>query len=505
MFNVKKSTYILATIVFISLLTSCGRENLSVVHESLSGSSTVSEASQHESLTNTIAGLDYSCGKRLCHLERNRLNIDTFSESDGSLYYYAISRVGGLTDNRITSAVNNRIYDLTKTWCSGRPLPEESELEGFTDDMISSACYGVSSVITLNCSDYFSGVLKRTIDFYDPEDQGHTLLTYYYPTNFDLHSGDEFSLASLFCNGAEYMQIINTRILRYASDNGLSVRNFAGIPEDNPFSLSEDGIVIYIDDSFEKIGLPAGTEITIDYSAFGDTLVIERPCSDIYIDRESAGVKLIRSSESSQIANETVFFDEGDKLTAKVTHTAPEGFPETLFEEADKFIGNYVPDEKSAEKIRTTEGDYLRINCDITGYYIGAYSCVTLSANIKQSKEAPITAYRSYVYDAEGSEISVEKCFDEEFDVNTFVSGALANTVNALMDDGWTIEEEIDVSDIDFFLNSESITFTTLPARMSRKVTNPDGSEQTESHRDSIVAEMTFEATGVSNLVITEQ
>ena len=214
---------------------------------------------------------------------------------------------------------------------------------------------------------------------------------------------------------------------------------------------------------------------------------------------------IFRSTEDSNASSETAFFDEGDKLSVKVTHTAPAGFPETLFEAADNYIKEYIPDETAAAKIRESETDSLRISCDIRGYYIGAYRCVTMNAAIKKSADVPITSSRSYVYDEAGTEVEIGSCFAEDFDINTYVSGILAASVNGLMEDGWTIEEEVDITDIDFFLESDSVTFSTLPARMSRKVTAADGTEQDDTRKDSITAKASFDEIGAANLTVAAQ
>ena len=505
MFNAKKPTYLLLLILMLFLLCSCGKESLSVTNTSPGTDTSISEAAFMPKGTDIIGGMDYAAGKRLCFLEQNRLQIDTVSETSGADYYYVVSKVSGLMDKEIEAAVNDRIAEVAKTWCGMRPVPEGELAETMSEDVIKNACYGASSFITLNSSDYLSGVIARTVDFYDTETLTHSLLTYDYPLNFDLRTGEELSLASLFCSGFDYMSVINSGILSHAKKNALPMKDFDGIPEDSVFSLGEDGVIIYIDDNCENYGMPVGTAITIDYSAFGDSLVIERPCGDIYTEKEKAGFKLIRSTEDSNASSETAFFDEGDKLSVKVTHTAPAGFPETLFEAADNYIKEYIPDETAAAKIRESETDSLRISCDIRGYYIGAYRCVTLNAAIKKSTDVPITSARSYVYDEAGTEVEIGSCFAEDFDINTYVSGILAASVNGLMEDGWTIEEEVDITDIDFFLESDSVTFSTLPARMSRKVTAADGTEQSETHKDSITAKASFDEIGAANLTIAAQ
>ena len=109
---------------------------------------------------------------------------------------------------------------------------------------------------------------------------------------------------------------------------------------------------------------------------------------------------------------------------------------------------------------------------------------------------------RQYVYDKAGEAVDVASCFAEDYDTVTLISGKLAEQVNALMEDGWLIESEIDMASVDFMPGIDSMTFSTAPIRRSRSVTGTDGTETKEIVCESMVVNASYDEIGAENLRI---
>ena len=508
--------YIVLQLLIVTLLSGCGKENLTVEYTSPPDATVTVQDDDTRFLSDMIGGQDYANGSHMEMLEANPLLLDTVASASvtGNLYdnsYYVYHQLTNLIDVPIQKTINKRIKDAATYWCETRPVPDDEVYTSATEEARDGAYYGISTNFTFSYCDYLSGIMTRTIDYYDPETMEHTRFTRISPINIDLRTGEEFSLAALFVNGYDYDSAINTGAMAYCKANGLNPRDLKGIASSSGFCLSANGLVLYPDKSYEDQGIAQGTPITIPFSHFGGNWAISRTCSDIYDGGEKGACILLANPGENILTESTDIYasiaEDGtvtsdSRLSVVHTHTYPDDFPEGLFAQADAYSDTYAPSTKVIENLKKSEDQYLLQTYDAIGSRVGSYCCVTMNAVIKQSDEITITAVRQYVYDKAGEAVDVASCFAEDYDTVTLISGKLAEQVNALMEDGWLIESEIDMASVDFMPGIDSMTFSTAPIRRSRSVTGTDGTETKEIVCESMVVNASYDEIGAENLRI---
>ncbi|HQC36095.1 MAG TPA: hypothetical protein PL035_03345 [Bacillota bacterium] len=459
--------------------------------------------------TNMIGGQNYAAGSFLSVLEKNRLSFQTVvSSHDGEERYenayYAYEQIVGLKSNYIQEKINRRIMEPALEWCEKRPRITDELYAEQSDRARENAFYGVSADFSWSCCDYLSGIMTRSIDYYDPESRTHSVYKHVAPLNFDLRTGEEFDMAALFAYDYDYLAIISDEVLQYAVTNGLTLKGFNKFKEDLPFCLSRDGLVVFLDGRYASQGLAENTPVTIAFDAFGDNWAIERPCENIYEDEENRAYIMLRQSSLTMLSTEKVYYDEGENLSIRTVSSLPESFPAELTEDAEAFIDIYLPSANDVNRARYKEGEYLRQLFEISGERIGYMLCIKLNASIKKGGEIPWSATRYYVYNENGVEITLPKAFVQGFDYASLISSLIQRALDACAEEGWVSESEVGTENLDFLPDTEGIYFATLPVRMTRTVTAVDGSESVEIRNESLLLYATYEEIGFENLLLFE-
>lgn len=498
------------------LVTGCGKEAPEVQYTSAPAVESIIQSTDDRFRTDMIGGQDYANGSHMEVLEANPLTLTVFSSADpGSQSYensfYVFDQLEGLTDLPIQKDINKRIREAAISWCESRPVPDSEVYTDASQETRDGAYYGVSSNFSFNYCDYLSGILNCTIDYYDPQTQEHSRYHNVTPLNFDLVTGEEFTMSALFIDGYDYRSAVAAGAMDFCRSNGLNPRDLKDIAYHSVFCLSANGLVIYPDSTYEDQGIARCTAITIPFSNFGSNWAISRSCSQIYENKNPGSFILLENKAKDLVTDSSDLYavtaEDGTvttdpRLSAVLSHTYPEDFPDGVFEKADAFADYYRPSTKDIESIRKSEDLYNIQTYDSIGTRIGSYCCVTLNALIRESEAPDISATRQYVYDKSGQAVDITDCFVKDFDINSIISGKMAEKVNALMDEGWTIENEIDMATIDFILGTETMTFSTTPLRRSRTVTASDGTQTKETACESLVVSAGYDEIGMENLTI---
>ncbi len=109
--------------------------------------------------------------------------------------------------------------------------------------------------------------------------------------NFDLNTGKQVPLKALFVDGYDYKSIINQAVMEQIQQSGMTeeendffsynpgklVAPFDGIDENQPFGLSDQGIIIYFTETDPRFDTDFQTlSIYIDFSKFEHQMAIEK-------------------------------------------------------------------------------------------------------------------------------------------------------------------------------------------------------------------------------------
>lgn len=109
--------------------------------------------------------------------------------------------------------------------------------------------------------------------------------------NFDLNTGKQISLKSLFVDGYDYKSAINQAVMEQIQQSGMTeeendffsfnpgklVAPFDGIDENQPFGLSDQGIIIYFTETDPRFDTDFQTlSVYIDFSKFDHQMAIEK-------------------------------------------------------------------------------------------------------------------------------------------------------------------------------------------------------------------------------------
>ena len=315
--SIKNLLYILTNSLMISLLlcllSGCGKEAIEVQYASAPEQETFVQARDDRFHTNMIGGQDYANGARMEVLEGNPLTLITVTSADpeATTYensYYVYQQLEGLTDLPIQKDINKRIRETAISWCENRPIPDDEVYANANQETRDGAYYGVSTSFSFNYCDYLSGVAHYSIDYYDPQTREHSRLSYVAPLNFDLVTGEEFTMEALFVSGCDYESLVASGAMSYCKSNGLNPTDLKEIASHSAFCLSANGLTVYPDSSYEDQGIARGTPIVIPFSHFGSNWAISRGCSGIYDSEEHGSFVLLENRAENLVSESTDLF-----------------------------------------------------------------------------------------------------------------------------------------------------------------------------------------------------
>lgn len=211
-------------------------------------------------------------------LEIKEESLETVDTRDNCKLNISYQSISGLKDKNLQEKINNKLLSDIKQRLSQleAQLNKKYGEQGFKLDN-----KGAYSYIPYNCNN----VLFIKGDVYiegDSKEKGQEFLLKSFSWGYDLNTGKAIALRDLFKPEADYKSIINDAICRYIIeknfddyDSDRMTGPFLGIPDNQSFSFSKEGLTIILDEKNPEFVSEGYVEnVFIPLKELGDNLIV---------------------------------------------------------------------------------------------------------------------------------------------------------------------------------------------------------------------------------------
>lgn len=398
------------------------------------------------------------------YLVDNGITVKTVTAKNDERFNYNYMQIEGLKDQEVQSKINKRLKQEFERMASDelppyRGIKTQHQNPGriyneSIDMMVGANFNNVLSILTIKSTTrtLMEGDLNdKEIPFYNQSWYcgDESALT------FDLNTGEELTLADLFCDNVDYMTIINDMVdeslqranateeggISYMGEMGnlILVEPFKGLQEDQKFVLYDTGIYLIFDyetPQFNVGFMPAG--LLLDYAKLIPNLAITKRFykeeENLYQQDGAPGKRLLAKNAdndrsknySERIGNVTVtkslyYSSQFPKSVQKVMEDFYDQESDLIAE-----INQHIEEMNAGRGDDMQESEVDRFGfCDImvTATMAGNYISVEYSQFPYLPGEGitdSVIEYRTYDADT-GKEIKPEELFIKEFDYQQMI------------------------------------------------------------------------------------
>ncbi len=379
-------------------------------------------------------------------------------------------QISGLQDKAVEAKINEDIKALFDQMLPYAEFKKAMPFRGAQtlmqeDTKVSGAHLTISS--TFNSNNVLSVVAYVAVNL-ETQKYGYKYMNMDEGLNFDLNTGEQFSLEDVFVNDIDPWEIINSVIAE--NINGYKtafsigefdyyglVAPFKGIKHGQRFYLTNNGVNVIINYNNPEFDIGFNTRvIEVPYSACrGSIAIAERFYEEgINIYTSGATEKRLFGSYSSKRKYEYSSLEK-DNARWEVNISYPEDLEETLVEQIKAFRAEqeaFVLDSVIAESLNYVEqriyvyqaGRYLNISCHV--YFS--------NGNEGLWKED------SYVYSETGQQLELEDIFAADYDYMPILIDGLEKAIREY-NLPVSPEKEKLLPGMGFTINDTGITFVT--------------------------------------------
>lgn len=372
-------------------------------------------------------GVPVSENHKIRYLVPNALTVINSESSTQSNRYTQYPLFSGLKDETVESALNEAVIkkvEEIKTLLNPETIaPYRGIKTRVAEDsrIVSQYVHGYTAYSTNNIvSIQFQGSAEYS-------SSGSTWISLIKGLTIDLNTGKSIPLSAVFVDGFDYKHVINDAIYKeIAKLGGMDVsgdsfiyqliRPFSGITDDQPFSLTEQGVMIYFDEKDDHFDSMFNTvSFLVDYSKFGDHLALDRRYYDEHVslfkDERPRRMFVPWNDETVQLSENEYGVFEGGQYSMNIfssTLALDEVFMDIQVEMKKKVMGmtlegsdNFIDVFLSKSRL----GDFVQIFSHYNIY----------SKNVSQSENAV------FLYDKEGTRLALRDLFVPDFDYDAVI------------------------------------------------------------------------------------
>ena len=371
-------------------------------------------------------------------------------------------QISGLKDKAVEEKINTRIDQMVEELLTA-DLPAYRGIKVQVGDAICR-----SKWLNVNDMGNFNNILSlnlyRGLDFERLGEYG-AYVSQIRTLNIDLNTGEEITLADLFPEGSNYLEMLSaivaeelakeqaTEEYSYGFMNLQQVAPFTGVKANQKFSVSPWGLTLYFDEDTPELVTadfyPANLTISNwqlkELGAFAQKFYDSK--QSLYTDETLASPELISWGQTPDAGlNE---YEEKDGIDFSVMCQYSTTFPENV---QAKIVELAQPDPQVWESLRSIDAqlqNYYSINVWAQQYgdYISVGQNIHWNQPDKQrtspDNQRMHMEDRGYVFDAStGEKVELEDLFQPGFDYLV----AMENTASCL-ENGWSKEDLADIFD----------------------------------------------------------
>lgn len=265
--------------------------------------------------------------------------------------------ISGLKDEQLQTELNERFKATTEAFWH-KPLPAWRGIDNRIYDLSSPMSTTVTAVANYSCNHVLSLLFYKSVVYPSRDANG---MQFYaedmMPVTIDLTNGKLMGLNQVFTDGTDYERLINDAIQAELSKLSeleyLLCAPFQGIAPDQPFSLQQDMLVMYMDErnpEFLLEGRPFAFYFPLNL--FDQHIAVY---DRIYADFDMYSGEIWRTSVANPIHYKTTEASIQDDLTGIIADVSlPEwiDLPVSLQKKVDAFCGEAALKKQLSETLQ---------------------------------------------------------------------------------------------------------------------------------------------------------
>lgn len=505
---------LLATMLFILALSGCGGQN--AVQDN---NEDASETASDDIPGRVTGGRQVFAPVELSYTVNNPLSLyyekitEGTNEEENISVNHQICTVSGLKDKNVEQKINDRIREVYEELIASDLPPYRGIKKKIPENALMAEDYVYISE-EANYNNILSLSLQRNTTYAIPNENGSYLRApegYYMNTeyvtdsrtlNFDLNTGEEFSLIDVFADDSDYMALLNDAVAEelritdaqeeeyYIRWGGIKLtESFKGLSHDQKFCVTPYSVRLFFDYSTPQYYLDGFWAHSIDVSfgnLNGEVAVTERFYDEneesIFISDEPAGKSLIYFGSNSESGNGENYKDGSVMVYSMYRY--PSVFPEEIKKTAemlsvsDQTIIDQLNDMVNDSQSEAGEEVYAYYEHNVYGNKIGNY--YTIQAHVFAGfRNFSVIRQEMHTYDAETNrELEIADIFSPDFDYRAVLNEALKKEIinmGGLFKDGTRLtDDELSAETArlagnlkGFCLDANYVGFTTIEAELS--------------------------------------
>ncbi len=360
------------------------------------------------------------------YLVPNALNIESVEENKGN-HYTQYPKISGLKEKMIEASVNALVVHTIE------------EVKALLDPVTIAPYRGIRTRIkedarivnryvhgyeAFNCNNILSVSFRGSAEY---SGSGATWISVARGLNVDLNTGEHVPLSAIFVDGYDYESVINDFILKEIGKSGgmdlmsesygfQLVKPFTGIDENQPFTLSDQGITILFsetDDLFDNAFHDVG--FYINFAFFVDNLAIDKR----YYDED---VSLFEDESPRRLF--TSWFDEKTRLIESEYGTLEDDYYSlNLYAntpDMDDMFATLKQSLKNQVLSTVLEGEGGHVDASLSKTKIGDFvqfmTYFSVYSNNKGQMDETV-----YLYDRDGIQMALKDLFVPGFDYDAVI------------------------------------------------------------------------------------
>lgn len=404
----------------------------------------------------------------------NPLEIIEVKVSEDTNHQRSYFQIHGLIDNAVEESINDAIkslFDEMLPFVTGEKLPPYRGIESVIDKDKRMYSSNVSVMPQFNHNNILS-VAAHVSVMYDPS-YGSEYFSTSESLNFDLSSGNTFSIGDVFTNDVDGLEIVNEAIVNYINQRRLSsgvdyydeytnftlVAPFKGIKHNQKFYLSQDGLNVVIDYNNPEFDLKfSDTTVIVPFNSTNGAIAITERFYDSSkpIFTNTATSKRFFRNHHVHLSNITEYESFNKNGMEWNVYTS---YPKDLTQGLTMIIEELRAEQDERVTLLSQKSPISYVEQNIYAYAMGTYININVYLHISSTHGGQWEG-KNYVYRKTGEPVQLEDLFVQGYDYLTLIKNAVNKTIKE-HDLSLSPDHRVFPEDLSFRINETDISFET--------------------------------------------
>lgn len=388
------------------------------------------ETGKYVDLNYSDFGYSVEMGREINYLVPNNLIIKDI-QNDSNKYYTYYPDISGLKDKKVESKLNDAITNLvneTKVQLKPETIVPYRGIKA----IVAENAIINNSMISVYASYNYNNIVSLQLRGSGEYSSGKTTwVSITRGLNIDLNSGEHVPLSALFVDGYDYEKAINDAVMKeLGKSNGMDlqwgdhgynlVKPFTGILENQPYVLTDYGLVILFDERDSRFdGAFQTVSIYLDYGIFENNLALDKRYYDesnaLYEDETINRVFTAWRKDGNNNYDELYGALPGGNYYININNSTDR--LENIFEKM-------IDEAKNEILAMSFEGTDSFVDAYLSKRRFGSYVVITKNSNIYTEGKG-ISEETSIVFDKNDQILKLSDLFVSAFDFDSVIKRSI--------------------------------------------------------------------------------